>query len=102
MYCAQRTVWSSMMYMKNKGIEFVMVNNQYRLDDSSYFPTEDQRWILPADERLGDLLDVNLDNGFPEESEQHKYFWPCESHPNIHGHKKIANKNETLTIVQLE
>ena len=92
MYSAKRTVWSTTMYLRNKGIKFAMVNNQYRLDSPDYFVIDDQDWILPSSTRLGDLLEVNLDLGFPEKSMKHKYFCPCESHPNLYGHKRIANE----------
>jgi hypothetical protein len=91
MYCAQRTLWSTTMYLNSKGIRYHMVNNQYRVEASSRFPLNSDHWILPPDKRLGDLLEVNLDNGFPEPVQQHKYFWPCQSHPNDYGHKHLAS-----------
>jgi hypothetical protein len=92
MYCARRTVWATTMYLKSKGLRYFMVNNQYRLEYANDLPLDTSGWMLPPTRRLGDLLDVDLDNGFPDESKRHRYFWPCQSHPNQYGHKHLANE----------
>jgi len=92
MYCAQRTIWSTCLYLQQHKISYVMVNGQSRVTKIGPFPLQDYYWILEPGKTLGDILDVDLDQGFPAIDQNHRYFWPAENHPNMYGHKKIAKE----------
>lgn len=92
MYTAQRTIWALDCFLRQRRIKYTMMNCEYRVTEPWYLDFPKDNWAIPPEQRISDVLEVDLDHGYPGEKEKHKYFWPCRAHPNIYGHKRIADK----------
>jgi hypothetical protein len=93
-YCAQRSIWSLHSFLQSKNIKYAMANGEVKTNSNTtkFYDISNGKWFLPPEYRVSDWLDFNLDQGYPSLSKKHKYFWPCESHPNLAGHGKIAQE----------
>lgn len=91
MYVAQRSIWSLANLLLCAGRECYMVNTTYRIKGRRRFALPVENWMLPMSRNLGDILEVDLDRGFPGPERKHKFFWPGENHPNQQGHRHIAD-----------
>lgn len=92
MYNAQRCTWSAHNLLKSFGIPYYFINSVYRITDPFYFDMSEQRWINSYTWRISDILEFDVDKGYPPASSRHKSLYPCESHPNLYGHKSISRE----------
>ena len=88
-YAAQRSVWALEHFLGNQKVQFLFTNSVYQLRSPLFFKIDPNHWIKGIDFRISDLLDFNVDKGYP--TNRHRYLWPAENHPNFYGHKCIAN-----------
>jgi hypothetical protein len=111
-YNLQRTIWSLHNFCQANSINYVMINGEAGIEPDQIqapFDTDEisgYNWLTSGQDDMTKWLDFDLTQGYPSPKEKHRYFWPCESHPNLTGHAKIANEIikhlEQLSITTVE
>jgi hypothetical protein len=95
-YCMQRTIWSLYNFLTLQGVKYFFLNGEESLLSKNIAPEFSNLlladWLLDSQEHIANWLGVNLDQGYPPLSVKHDFFWPCENHPNLAGHHKIAKE----------
>jgi hypothetical protein len=92
-YCMQRSLWSCDNFLRNKQINYVMLNGECQIFEHTHrhYDIDSANWLIPPSSRISDWLNFDINKGYPSIKSQHEYFWPCENHPNKAGHARIAN-----------
>jgi hypothetical protein len=84
------------LLLEKKNLEFYFINELDRdfrqHANPIYFDQVINHFLLPANQYLLEELNWDFDQGYPPLALQHLNFWPCENHPNVQGHKKLADK----------
>jgi hypothetical protein len=89
------------LLLEQQNIEYYFVNEvdsdsgpDYGVTDvamlSNYQQAVEPYWLLNPNYFLLDALDWDFNKGYP--TKYHEDFFPCENHPNVQGHRKLANK----------
>ena len=104
-----RTVNLLSFWCKNLGIKFYILNLFTIVTDSIFDQTSPDDWLLPKDQCLANfifpVIDIKSgaivfedqewltnDQWAQQQQAIAKYVRPCQKHPNIAGHQKIANE----------
>lgn len=97
-YSLQRTIWSLHNFCQSHSIKYVMINGEAGIGPDQIEAPFDNgeingyNWLTSSGHDMTEWLYFDLNQGYPSPKEKHKYFWPCESHPNLAGHAKIARE----------
>jgi len=95
-YCRQRTIWSLYNFLTLQNVKYVFLNGEEALLPTAVAPEFNNlllaNWLLEPQKHVAKWLNIDLDQGYPPLSDKHNFFWPCENHPNLAGHDKIAKE----------
>ncbi len=97
-YTIQKTMWSLHHFCVSRGLNYVMINGEdpvlpeHMQQPFSMQEFDSYNWLISPDHTMTSWLDFDIQNGYPAMKDQHRYFWPCENHPNLVGHAKIAQE----------
>jgi hypothetical protein len=85
------------LFLEKNNLKFYFFNEMDRAvrftgDTVIYFDEVYDHFLLPPESYLLEELEWNFDQGYPDINLKHKYFFPCEHHPNVHGHRRLADK----------
>ena len=105
----ERTINLLYLWCQSQQIDFYFVNLFTTVTESIFDLTQATRWLLPKNQSLSDCIFPNTDIEFggivledrawltTEQWKQQQqaikqYIEPCFCHPNVAGHKKLANE----------